>query len=112
MSRPCWALVVVAMHEGVEAHLLLQDVLRGWSGLLELDREMHPLMPPFCSGWRGAIRSRRMPQPPDGEFTQAVERMRRRERELPRDAVPVTSSRANTPRCLPGVMARGGRPAG
>jgi hypothetical protein len=39
-------ILVVAINEGIEAGLLLQDVGRGRLGRLILQREMHPFEPP------------------------------------------------------------------
>ena len=74
------SLLVVAGDEGIKAGLLLQPVgRRGLRGLF-LQREMHPFVPAIL------LRMPRFdafdldpePQPPDREFAQAVERVRRR----------------------------------
>ena len=39
-----WPLVVVAVDEVIEPGLLLQEVLRGWLGGLQLQSQMHALM--------------------------------------------------------------------
>ena len=55
------ALPVVLLDERIEARLLLQDVRPGRARRLRLERQMQPLVRPFCSGWPGAIRSKAMP---------------------------------------------------
>ena len=71
------ALLVVAVDEGVEARLLLQDVGRGRLGGFLLQREMHPLVPPVLLGMPGldALELNPEPEPPHRQLAQPVERM-------------------------------------
>jgi hypothetical protein len=54
-------LIVVAVHELIEARLLLEHIDRGAPRRIGFQGEVQPLVRPFCSGWPGAQRSSRMP---------------------------------------------------
>ena len=62
--------LVVAMDEGVEAHLLLEDIVRGGARGLGLEGEMHTLVAAVLLGMTGgnALETDAEPQPPDGQF--------------------------------------------
>ena len=70
------------MHEGIEVHLLLEDVVRGGPRRLGLQREVHALVTPVLLRMAGgdALEADTEAQPPHGEFAEAIQGMRRRER--------------------------------
>ena len=71
-------LVVVAADEVVEAGLLLEDVLRGRSGGLDLQRPMHPLVPAVLlrMAGRDAFDLDPESQPPDRELAEVEQSLR------------------------------------
>jgi len=62
--------MVEAVHKGIEARLLLQDVRRGGAGRFRFEGEVHPLVPAVLLGMsrRDALEANAEPQPPDGEL--------------------------------------------
>ncbi len=50
-------LVGVLLEEGVKPRLLLQDVRGGRLGGIQLERQVHPLVPTVLLGLAGGIRS-------------------------------------------------------
>ena len=69
--------MVVALDEGVEAGLLLEHVAGRGLGSFRLEREMHAFMPAVLLGMPGcdALDVDAEAQPPDGEFTEAIQRV-------------------------------------
>jgi hypothetical protein len=65
------------MDKRVKAHLLLQDIVGRGAGRVGLEREVHALMPAVLLGMAGrdALEPDAEPEPPDGEFAQAVQRV-------------------------------------
>ena len=77
------ALGVVAMDEPIEAPLLLQGVGGGGPRGVGLQGEMHPLMAPVLLRvpGRDALEANAETEPPDREFTPAIEGVRGGERD-------------------------------
>ena len=70
--------VVVAIEEMVELRLLLQEVLRRRPGGFFLQRQMHALVAAILLGMTGldTLDVDAESQPPNGQFAQAVQRVR------------------------------------
>ena len=76
-------LPVVLVDEGIEACLLLQDVVGGGLGRFFLQRQVHALVPAVLFGMArfGPLDLNAEPEPPHGEFAEPVQRLRRRKRD-------------------------------
>src|SRR6185437_10046661 len=75
------ALAVVLLHEVIEARLLLKDIRGSWSRGGFFQREVHAFMSAVLLGVAGrdALQADPQPEPPHGQFAQAVQRPRGRQ---------------------------------
>lgn len=71
-------LVIELVHEGIEAGLLLEDVRGRRPRGLGLQRQVKTLVPPILLGMprRNSLQADAEAEPPDGELTQPVQRVR------------------------------------
>jgi hypothetical protein len=72
-----WPLAVIAVEEGIEARLLLEDVSGGGLGRLFLQRQMHPLVSTILLGMArfDPLDRDAEAEPPDRQFAQPIERV-------------------------------------
>ena len=72
-----WPCVVIALEEGIEAGLLLEDVGGGGLGGFRLEGEMHAFVPTILLRRTGLDALEVEAEPPDGEGAEAIQRMGR-----------------------------------